>query len=72
MLLVGSLLFASMSFAAIVDAVRAEPLRAGDLVVATNWEAVSFRVAAALLCALVAGWLFALARPEGKEMELPR
>jgi hypothetical protein len=68
-LLGASILLFLMALASLVLAIQGEPLTVGEEVVAEGLEATSYRIGAALLSALLGGWLFARSLPPKSEAD---
>lgn len=58
-----------MALGCVVEAALGEPITVGEAVVAAGLEATSYRIGAALLLALLGGWLFARSLPPKSEAD---
>src|SRR5690606_4249433 len=68
-LLSASIVLFLMALGCVVEAALGEPLTVGEAVVAAGLEATSYRIGAALLLALLGGWLFARSLPPKSEAD---
>ena|GEM_PF-1900485 len=58
-----------MAIGCLAEALRGEPITLGDAVVSAGLEATSYRIGAALLLALLGGWLLARSLPPKSEAD---
>jgi len=68
-LLGASIVLFAMTLGSVVAAARGVPLTVGGDVVASGVEALCYRIGAALLSALLGGWLFARSLPPKSEAD---
>ncbi|MFO7156545.1 MAG: hypothetical protein DIU72_008025 [Pseudomonadota bacterium] len=68
-LLSASIVLFLMALGCVVEAALGEPITVGEAVVAAGLEATSYRIGAALLLALLGGWLFARSLPPKSEAD---